>query len=362
MAAPEQLTALSYVEAKAPRASIAMPVYKAPRVSIGMPVYNAQRYLEGTLDSILAQSFRDFELIISDNGSTDRTEAICRDYASRDSRISYFRHEENRGAGWNFQYVFHRARGEYFKWNAYDDRLGPQFLEKCVALLDRTPEAVLAFTKYVDVDANGKASDTLSPVAMWLPRPHERFRELMPYHNCVEIFGLMRLAVLRQTPGSAAYAAADKVLIVELALHGVFAEVPEVLFFQGWQGENMEFKYPNPRDQHIWFFNARDDGRLVFPHWRVLQEYLRALRRVPLPWKERMLCYWYLLRWEWRSERADLHRELARPAWASMTAFAKKHFPWLRTPWRMWKAFLDVLPPDSVVSRALRFLLLAPPR
>jgi glycosyltransferase involved in cell wall biosynthesis len=322
MAAPEQLTVLSYVEAKAPRASIAMPVYKAPRVSIGMPVYNAQRYLEGTLDSILAQSFRDFELIISDNGSTDRTEAICRDYASRDSRISYFRHEENRGAGWNFQYVFHRARGEYFKWNAYDDRLGPQFLEKCVALLDRTPEAVLAFTKYVDVDANGKASDTLSPVAMWLPRPHERFREL----------------------------------------HGVFAEVPEVLFFHGWHGENMEFKYPNPRDQHIWFFNARDDGRLVFPHWRVLQEYLRALRRVPLPWKERMLCYWYLLRWEWRSERADLHRELARPAWASMTAFAKKHCPWLRTPWRMWKAFLDVLPPDSVVSRALRFLLLAPPR
>jgi glycosyltransferase involved in cell wall biosynthesis len=319
---------------------------EAPRVSIGMPVYNAERYLAGTLDSIVAQSFRDFELIISDNGSTDRTASICRDYASRDSRIRYFRHELNRGAAWNHNYVLDLARGEFFKWNSYDDRLAPTFLEKCVAVLDRTPEAVLCFSKYVDVDANGKPSCILSqpscilnPLEILLPRPHERFRQLIQLdHNCVEVYGLIRLAVLCRTPGIAPYAVSDRVLLVELALHGVFAEVPEVLFFHGWHGHNMEKLYPSVRDQHAWF-NPGDRGRLIFPHWCVLQEYLRLPHRVPLPWKERMLCYGHLLRWQWRF-RGELRRDFSSPAREFLIAFAKKHCPWLRTPWRMWKAFL----------------------
>jgi glycosyltransferase involved in cell wall biosynthesis len=307
---------------------------EAPRVSIGMPVYNAERYLAGTLESILAQSFRDFELIISDNGSTDRTEQICRDYASRDSRICYLRHEVNRGAAWNHNNVLYVARGEYFKWNSYDDRLAPAFLEKCVAVLDRTPEAVLSFSKYVDVDANGKASPPWSAVGTWLARPHERFGRHIQWGafagHCVEVYGLIRLAVLRQTAGIASYAISDKVLLVELALRGVFAEVPEVLFFHGWHGENMYSQYPDVRDQHVWF-NPGDRGRLVFPHWRLLREYLRLLHRVPLPWKERVLCYGHLLRCQWRS-RGKLYRDLSTPAWKSL-------IPCLRTLRRMWKAF-----------------------
>jgi glycosyltransferase involved in cell wall biosynthesis len=349
MVAPDQLTVSSLVRAE------------APRVSIGMPVYNAERFLAGTLDTILAQSFRDFELIISDNGSTDRTARICRDYASRDSRICYFRHEVNRGAAWNFNYVLSLARGEFFKWNSYDDRLASDFLEKCVAVLDRTPAAVLCLSKYVDVDANGEPSRARSPQGAWLSRPHERFRELVPSARCVEVFSLIRLAVLRQTPGIAPYAISDNVLIVELALLGVFAEVPEVLFFHGRHGENMDTKYPDAQGQHVWF-NPGDQGRLTFPNWRVLQEYLRLLHRIPLPWKERMLCYWYLLCILPRYGTAgDLHRDLSKPAWAFLITFAKNHCPWLRTPWRMWKAFLNNFPRNSIVSRVLRFLFLAPP-
>jgi glycosyltransferase involved in cell wall biosynthesis len=315
---------------------------EVPRVSIGMPVYNAQRYLAGTLDSILAQSFRDFELVISDNGSTDRTEQICRDYASRDSRIRYVRHEVNRGAAWNHNCVLGFARGEFFKWNSYDDRLAPTFLEKCVAVLDRTAEAVLCFSTFVDVDANGKPFRTKSPLGMWLPRPHERFRQLIRrHHTCEEVYSLIRLAVLRQTPGIAPYALSDKVLIVELSLRGVFAEVPEVLFFHGWHGENMGVQNPDARDQHVWF-NPGDRGRLIFPHWRLLREYLRLFHRVPLPWKERMLCYGDLLRCQWQYRR-ELYRDISRPAWESLIAFAKKYCPWLRTPWRKWKGFLELL-------------------
>ena len=237
----------------------------------------------------------------------------------------------------------------------------PSFLEKCVAVLDRTPEAVLCFSKYVDVDANGKPSRTRSALGMQLPCPHERFRQLIqPTAECVEVYGLIRLAVLRQTPGIAPYAISDKVLIVELALRGPFAEVPEVLFFHGWHGENMYTKYRDARDQHVWF-NPADKGRLVFPHWRALQEYLRLFQRVPLPWKERMLCYGHLLRCQLLHDRGLLHRDLSGPAWAFLIAFAKNYCPWLRTPWRMWKSFLSNFPPKSIVSRTLRFLFLAPP-
>ena len=69
-----------------------------PMVSIGMPIYSGERYIREALDSLLAQTFTDFELIISDNASSDRTESICREYAERDARIIYFRQEENIGA------------------------------------------------------------------------------------------------------------------------------------------------------------------------------------------------------------------------------------------------------------------------
>lgn len=92
-----------------------------PRLSIGMPVYNGEKYIREALDSLLAQSFTDFELIISDNASSDGTERICRDYAARDERVRYVRHAKNRGAIRNFQFLLDEVHGEYFMWAAHDD-------------------------------------------------------------------------------------------------------------------------------------------------------------------------------------------------------------------------------------------------
>src|SRR4051794_3298661 len=92
-----------------------------PKLSIGLPVYNGENFLAHAVDSILAQDFRDFELIISDNASTDRTAEICRGYAESDPRVRYVRFETNQGGSRNFCYVFELARGEYFKWAAHDD-------------------------------------------------------------------------------------------------------------------------------------------------------------------------------------------------------------------------------------------------
>ena len=106
------------------------PTPHVPRVSLGMPVYNAQRFLREVLDSILAQTFTDFELIISDNGSTDATESICREYAARDPRVLYYPNDRvNHGPAWNYNRTEALARGEYFKWAAADDLLAPTLLE-----------------------------------------------------------------------------------------------------------------------------------------------------------------------------------------------------------------------------------------
>jgi glycosyltransferase involved in cell wall biosynthesis len=84
-----------------------------PKVSIGLPVYNGEAYIQNAIDSILFQSFTDFELIISDNASTDETEKICREYADKDLRVRYYRVEQNRGAAWNFNRVFKLSSGQY---------------------------------------------------------------------------------------------------------------------------------------------------------------------------------------------------------------------------------------------------------
>ena len=126
-----------------------------PRVSIGLPVYNGQRFVEEALHSLLKQTYRDFEIIISDNGSNDRTEAICRECASTDDRVRYYRNDENRGAAWNFKHVVDLSKGEYFKWAGHDDICAPEYVERCVDVLDRMPQVVLCYTKSILIDECG---------------------------------------------------------------------------------------------------------------------------------------------------------------------------------------------------------------
>ena len=116
----------------------------APTVTVGMPAYNAARWIGAAIESILGQSFRDFELIISDNASTDDTLAICQRYASADARIRVVANPQNIGANRNYFAVLRAARGRYFKWASSNDLCAPTFIEKCIAALEREPSAVLA--------------------------------------------------------------------------------------------------------------------------------------------------------------------------------------------------------------------------
>lgn len=127
----------------------------ASKVSIGMPVFNGEKYIREALDSLLTQTFTDFELIISDNASTDDTQAICEEYSRRDPRILYTRQIENMGILFNFQFVLDKAKGEYFMWAAADDRWDANWIESVYThLLGKKCTACFAGLK--TIDSNGK--------------------------------------------------------------------------------------------------------------------------------------------------------------------------------------------------------------
>ena len=309
-----------------------------PRVSLGMPVYNAQRYLAQALDSILAQTFRDFELVISDNGSTDRTEEICRQYVAREQpRIRYHRNEINRGAAWNHNHVFTLSRGDYFKWVAYDDWCAPEFLEKCVAVLDRAPDAALCYTGIVDVDEEGKPLRLNPCLAGRYARPYERFRIIVDHkHSCEEVYGLIRSSILKKTPLMGSYAASDQNLLAELALRGTFHEVPEVLFFHRVHPQSSCLLYGDRRLRSVWF-DSSARGRLLFPLVRQFWEYLALLWRVPLPWYERLRCHGLMLRWLKQYGRAMARDTFWGAYWGVrewIIVSIKAYMPWVRTVYR----------------------------
>ena len=117
-----------------------------PKVSIGLPVRNGEDTLRIAIDSLLAQDYQDFELIISDNASTDETSKICLDYARRDSRVQFRRNDTNVGAAENFNGVFRSSRGKYFMWAAHDDRWHSSYVGRCLAGLEQNRDVVLCFT------------------------------------------------------------------------------------------------------------------------------------------------------------------------------------------------------------------------
>ena len=173
-----------------------------------MPVFNGERYIHETLDSILGQTFTDFDFVISDNASTDSTEEICRDYARRDERISFTRHAENRGASWNYGWVLANSSGPYYKWAAHDDLIATTWLERCVQALDDHPDAVLAFTGVAAIDADGVVTRLKHrQVTAESDVLHHRFREVISVRNNDPEagFGLIRRDALRLTRGLGAY-------------------------------------------------------------------------------------------------------------------------------------------------------------
>ena len=271
---------------------------QSPRVSIGMPVFNGMRYIEQALDSILTQTFDDFELIISDNASTDRTADICRSYAARDRRIRYCRNEVNIGLGRNQNLVAEMSCGEYFMWAHHDDVRAPQCIERCIEILEKNPSIVLCYTYTRDIDEMGQPLPRTDPLLdLHSLRPRDRFRDVIRMdHICEADFGLVRANILKKTGLHGHYADSDRVFLAELALHGPFHQIPEYLFFRRAHALQSTAQHPDRRERTR-LYDPTKLGKLVFPHFRQFQEYLHVIGRAPLPLTEKIYCYASMMKW-----------------------------------------------------------------
>jgi glycosyltransferase involved in cell wall biosynthesis len=278
------------------------------RLSIGLPVYNGEKYLAESLEALLGQTYEDFELIISDNASTDGTADICRRYERSDSRIRYFRQGCNIGSVGNHNFVFREARGELFKWAAADDLYARDLLARCVALLDEHPLAVLAHSWTAAFD-DGKVTQALQyPLTTDSPSAPERFRSMLfggreddwGLIRADDQYGIIRSAVLRKVAPQNSFYHSDRVLMTEIVLHGPFLQVPEWLYFRRDHAGRPQHSSPTVRAWCV-TMDPRRANRIRHPAARLLGEflwgYVAAIRRAPLSPADRRACYQLLARW-----------------------------------------------------------------
>ena len=307
-----------------------------PLVSIGVPVFNGDKYLAAALEAVRLQTYRNLEVIISDNGSTDRTREICERYVSEDSRFRYFCNEFNIGVAGNFNRVFELSSGKYFKWWAFDDLCAPRYIEQCAEVLEQKASAVVCHTKTSIIDSNGDVLGNYDDCLDFRSRvPYERFRDYLfrPAGMWNAIYGVIRVSELKKTSLHGDYLGADQVLLGELILRGELHRVPEFLFFrrnhpqQFWRGKASFSK------MQAWFKPSRKRLFGLPIAWRQFYEYLRAIWRVGLNRKEEIWCQYYLMKW--------FGRQLVKPyvkSFKNIIAHIKlpsegREFKLERTPW-----------------------------
>ena len=205
---------------------------KFPLVSIGLPVFNGEKSLSQALETLLNQDYRNLEIIISDNGSTDRTPAICEEFLQKDARVKYYRSSENLGSNWNFNRVVELSSGKYFMWAAHDDLRDLTFVRVCIEKLEQFPKAVLCHT-YTELFIQNRKErlcvtnlDSFDGVTDLV----ERYRETLKHFSTVAIYGVYRLSAMKKTHMLAPSIASDIAFIQELSIYGNFVQVPQILF------------------------------------------------------------------------------------------------------------------------------------
>ena len=268
-----------------------------PLVSIGMPMYNGERYIRKAIDSLLAQDYENFELIISDNASTDSTLLICRECTSSDHRVSVHAQNHNVGALANFKTVLEPARGKYFMWAAVDDYWLPEFISSLVKELEEHPEAGVAMCATERVYEDGILFDTIRFKDKNDPNNMNYYQMIKgltsPEKYNLYIYGLFRTNLLRQAisfypevPGL------DRLFICQIALATRFRYVDQVLHIRMHHDQPSNIRLANEK------FNRMQEDKLVDI------KILLALRQMIskstiIPWYRKLYMPVVLWRYAW---------------------------------------------------------------
>ena len=285
------------------------------KVIVGLPVYNGQKFLGAAIESHLSQSYGDFELVISDNGSTDATPDICADYASKDKRVKVWRSPENRGILWNHRRVFEgvESPNQYFRWAAADDIMEQGLLQAMVTVLETRPEAeaVVPDTRNIDVDGKiigsmGRTLDLQSPDVL------ERARQVLTgRYQMVIAFGLFRASTLQVMRTRPDYIGWDFVFVWELALRGLVVQTADSVLYRRFHAGAMSH-VKTAKEMKKWV-EPNSKAGMNFPHWTWGYERVRALMACPMSARDRWRVSLFLARatlWQ----RGPLARDITQAA------------------------------------------------
>ncbi len=208
----------------------------SPEVSIGLLIYNGEKFLRGAINSLLAQTFKNFEIIISDNCSTDNTQLICQEYARKYHNIHYLRQLKNKGPIFNYKFVLEQARGKFFMWASHDDLWDPEFISDCLNVFSNNPECVSVFC-HLNVEnlnthtISEKISPSSSASVLPLVRVRSRLTEMIPNM----IFGLHKTEIIRKVQ-IGAFDWFDIFILVQLSFYGKILIIPRYLYTAGTDG------------------------------------------------------------------------------------------------------------------------------
>jgi len=252
-----------------------------------MPVFNGEPFVGEALRGILAQTYEDFELLVADNASTDRTSEIVRDFAARDPRIRYVRHPQNIGAIANFNYLFPASRGEYFRWAGADDVSLPTYVQRCMDILDDDPGVVLAYSDTNFIDDRGKVTlEFEDSLRADLSTPPARFRQVFfTLGRCHAIWGLMRRKAVTRNGLFGNFLSHDNVFLTGLALYGRFVRIPERLLLRRFHDAAMSNIAPPARIAHL---DPKGSTPSELMGWKRYWEHWKVAARAPLPLSDKV--------------------------------------------------------------------------
>jgi glycosyltransferase involved in cell wall biosynthesis len=314
----------------------------SPRVSIGMPVFNGEAHIAEAIESVLSQTFTGFELIIADNCSDDRTESICREYARIDSRIRYFRHQQNLGLSANFTFVFNQARGEYFKWSAHDDVIARSYLQRCLETFEQVgPKVVMCFPQRFLMHFDGELIGP-DPKARWFETgpsfdriSFARLMRVNAFLYPILGFGLMRRQALARTRLIGGYKYSDLVLVAEMRLLGEFREIPEALMLT-------RLHKPRKTADDSEMLNPSNAGKTLWPELKLFCERVRSVLRFA-PWYTQPIYLAYVMFGQlvvrsldmtcWQKRRIE---SLLWTWWESVSVGSLRRFGSSSLPLRIW--------------------------
>ncbi len=282
---------------------------EVPRVTVAIPVYNGARWIRQTIESILNQTFSDFELVISDNCSTDDTVDICQTFSKLDDRVRIHQNESNVGAALNFNIVYRLARAEYFKWASSNDLLAPTMLERCVEALDANPDAVIAAPMTQIIDEHNETVELCREnMHLYEDDPYERFTAFLDrvrMNNLEQ--AIIRSSVLSKTKLQAVYPGSDVILVAELVARGKVFQVPEYLLSRRI-AQSSTTKLMN-QDEVATFYSPT---KTHIPHvaLRTFGAFVSIASRLDEPIRVRAKFYRYAIRYL-RWSRAQIARDFA---------------------------------------------------